>query len=45
MLDGRAAFLNRRVAAKRLHGIKFIQLQGYTAGVARIPIEVLREPT
>jgi hypothetical protein len=40
MLVGRAVFLNRRVAAKRLRSIKFIQLHGRTAGVGRVPIEV-----
>ncbi len=40
MLVGRAGFLNRRVAVKRLRSIKFIPLQGRTAGVARVPIEV-----
>jgi hypothetical protein len=40
MLDGRAGFLNRCVAAKRVRSIKFIQSHGRTAGVARVPIEV-----
>ena len=41
MLVARTGFLNRRVAAKRLRGIKLIPLHGRTAGVACAPIEAL----